>query len=162
MNKTVIRSLIIIFIVLIIFALVWLVYDMIKEKPVDANNIDTNLLDENTGLDNVINDLFENVVSNEIDDNAMQNEIDVNEVNDKNTEKNEENDTEEPTTGSVTSREEKAIQLVKKAWGNSDGVYFSNMGIDNQGRYIVSVNTKNTAVLAWYIVDVDSGLVTKQ
>ena len=67
------------------------------------------------------------------------------------------------STESVTSKEQKAIELVKKQWGDTNGVYFSNMSIDSQGRYIVSVNDKrSTKTLAFFVVDVEKGTVTKQ
>ena len=67
------------------------------------------------------------------------------------------------TTESVTTREEKAVELVKKEWGSTDGVYFSNESIDAQGRYIVSVRDKMTTTsLAFYLVDIDKQLVTQQ
>lgn len=160
MSKTMKKSLAVILIVIIIFVMLWLVYDMFKKEPADANTVDTNLADENTGLDNVINDLFENTVENKTDENIDKKNDIVADDDTKNEEK--QNEHSETTSGSVTSREEKAIKLVQEVWGDLDGVYCTNMGIDNNGKYIVSVNSKDTAVLAWYLVDVDSGLVTKQ
>ena len=52
MNKTVRNSLLVIVIAIVLFGIIWLVYDIIREQPVDANSVDTNLADENTGLDN--------------------------------------------------------------------------------------------------------------
>ncbi len=157
MNK---KTLIIIAIILVIFAIIWVVYDMFKPEAADANAVSTNLTDENTGIDNYINDLFLNVADNEIKENIIQNGITENE--DEETSNEEKEKTETPT-GSVTSREEKAIELTKKEWGSEDGVYFVNESINAQGKYIVSVRDKSTTgALAYYIVDVDTQLVTKR
>ena len=68
---------------------------------------------------------------------------------------------EEKTTGQTN--EEKAINAVKKVWGAEEGVYFSCMGIDANGRYIVTVNDSATsAVFGWYSVDVETGEVKAQ
>lgn len=154
MDKTMKKSLIIILIVIVLFAIIWMVYDMLKKEPVNANVTDTNLEDENTGLDNIINELFDNVIVNDIDANEIEDDANIT---------NEQTSNVGSSTESVTSKEQKAIELVKKAWGDTDGVYFSNMSIDSQGRYIVSVNdSSSTRTLAFFVVDVDRELVTKQ
>ena len=136
-----------------------MVYDSFKKEPANANAVTTNITDKNSGLDNVINDLFEKADINEIDANLIGNTI----VDDNTNSTNETVTNTGSSTTSVTSKEQKAVALVKKAWGDTDGVYFSNMSIDNQGRYIVSVNdAKTTKTLAFFKVDVDKELVTKQ
>lgn len=156
MNKTVRNSLIVIGIVIAIFIITWIIYDIFKKEPVDANIINTNLTDENTGLDNFINELFDNVIVNETAENVI-----ANTENNENIEKKEEIDN--AGNVSITSKEERAIELVEKEWGGSDGVYFSNESIDNQGRYIVSVRDKRTTdSLAFFVVDIDKELVTKR
>ncbi len=154
MNK---KGLIIILIIILVFAIIWVAYDMFKPEAADANALSTNLTDENTGLDNYINDLLSNTVGNEIGD-AIQNET----AKDNESREDEEK-TEVPSNGSTTTREEKAIELTKKEWGSEDGVYFVNESIDSQGRYIVSVRDKETTgALGYYVVDVDKQLVTKR
>ncbi len=158
MNKTVKKSLIIIAIVIVLFAIIWLVYDMFKKDTVNTSS-DTNIIDGNTGLDNIINDLFENdVIENEIENEVTENVTSNNSKGNDNTKQ----ETEEPdTTEKATSKEEKAIELAKKKWGSTSGVYFSNEGINSDGRYIVSVRDgKSTSSLAFYLVDVEKGLVT--
>ena len=156
MNKTVRNSLIVIGIVIAIFIITWIIYDIFKKEPVDANIINTNLTDENTGLDNFINELFDNVIVNETAENVI-----ANTENNEDIEKKEEIDN--ASNVSVTSKEERAIELVEKEWGGSDGVYFLNESIDNQGRYIVSVRDKRTTdSLAFFVVDIDKELVTKR
>lgn len=174
MSKTVKNSLIVIAIVAILFGIAWFGYDMLKKEPV-MTETNANLADGNTGLDNIINDLLDNQIENEIVENVTEDkenvvseeETDEGEEEEKKDNKNQVNDkntvTNGSTTESVTSREEKAITLVKKEWGNIDGVYFSNESVDSKGRYIVSVrDKKTTASLAFYVVDVDKKLVAEQ
>lgn len=160
MNKTVKNSIMIVIICILAFAIIGLVYENIKEKPVDSNAENTDVADENTGLDNVINELFDDAYANELTDD--NNEI-ANETKKENEVKNEQIGNIGSSTQSATSKEKKAVELVEKAWGGSEGVYFSNDGIDNQGRYRVSVHKKNTTdTLAFFIVDLERELVTKQ
>lgn len=161
MSKTVKNSLIIIAIVVVLFCIIWLIYDIFKKDPVDTN-ANANLADENTGLDNIINDLFDNVQTNEQIDNVTENENVIN-SQEEDKQENKIGGVSDETTESVTTREEKAVELVKKEWGSTDGVYFSNESIDAQGRYIVSVRDKKTTTsLAFYLVDIDKQLVTQQ
>ena len=157
MNKSVKNSIIVILIVIIIFIISWIGYDIYKAEPANANVEHSNLADENTGLDNIINVLLENVeIKEEIENKVEEPENIIKEENDEIEKEN------ESYEGSVTSREEKAVKLVKQAWGEDDSVYFSYQSVDNQGRYIVSVNRKDTTVLAFFLVDVDNEVVTKQ
>ena len=159
MEKTAKKSALIILIMILLFVIIWFVYDSFKKEPANANAVTTNITDKNSGLDNVINDLFEKADINEIDANLIGDTI----VDDNTNSTNETVTNTGSSTTSVTSKEQKAVALVKKAWGDTDGVYFSNMSIDNQGRYIVSVNdAKTTKTLAFFKVDVDKELVTKQ
>lgn len=152
MNKTVRKSLIIISIVIVLFAIIWFVYDMFKKDTVETNS-NSNLVDGNTGLDNIINDLFENEIENSITENV---------VDDNQSKGNIIQDNKSDTTEKATTKEEKAIELAKKKWRSTSGVYFSNESINSDGRYIVSVrNSKTTDSLAFYLVDVETGLVTE-
>jgi len=156
MSKTKKNNLtVILLIIAVIFIISWIAYDAYKAEPADANVTDTNLADENTGLDNIINDLFENVDINSVDENDV-------EEGQNETENEEDEISEEVPNGSVTSREEKAVQLVKDTWGEDDSVYFYCQSVDNNGKYIVTVNKKDTTVIAFFEVDVDNELVTKK
>ncbi len=165
MNKAVRNSLILIISMVLTFGIIWLIYDVVKGKPVDSEQTNANLVDGNAGLDNVINQLFENAtVTDKVTENAVEeNEIkDTDKKDDKNEEDEKESE-EETSSESITSKEERAIELVKKEWGDTEGLYFSNDAIDVEGRYIVSVHDKSTTnTLAFFLVDVDSGLVTKK
>ncbi len=158
-------SYLIIAIVIVLFIILCLAYDEMKVEPADANTVNNNLVDENTGLDNIINELFDDVTTNEEVENDVEEENQNKDSNiEKEENKNEVEDEEDiSSTETVTSKEQKAINLVKQAWGGDDGVYFSNESIDSNGRYIVSVRDKGTTnSLAFFLVDVDKELVTKQ
>lgn len=147
MNKIIKNSLITILIAILLFVIVYFVYDIIKVKPVNMEQAkQNNTAGPNEGLDT--NKLFENInVSNNNEDN---NEEIVN------------NNT-EVLNGTISSKEEKAIELVKKKWGSTDGVYFSNMGINSKGNYIVTVNDSTTSkTLAFYEVDVEGEMVKER
>ena len=168
-KKTKKTNYLIIAIVIVLFIILCLAYDEMKVEPADANTVNNNLVDENTGLDNIINELFDNVIINEEVENEAEEENNRNEDSDTENEEESKNDNEVEdeedisSTETVTSKEQKAINLVKQAWGGDDGVYFSNESIDSQGRYIVSVRDKGTTnSLAFFLVDVDKELVTKQ
>lgn len=166
MNKAVKNSLMITAIIIVLFGIIWFVYDMFKKEPVETN-VNANLVDGNAGLDNMINELFENIVDNEVAENGVndktENEVAGDAEKDDNKKQENEEDATQLVTEDVTTREEKAIELVKKEWGSTDGVYFSNESIDTEGRYIVSVrDKKKTTSLAFYVVDVDKQLVTEQ
>lgn len=167
MNKTVKISIMIILIVIVALAIICLVYNHFKQEPVDANIVDTNIEDGNTGLDNIINELFEeeeeNTVANkENKENRVSNTQTEKPKKDNNKPKNETKNT-ETTTEPVTSREEKAIELVKNTWGDTTGLIVSCVSIDNEGRYVVSVNdAKTSRNLGFFTVDVDSKTVEKQ
>ena len=75
--------------------------------------------------------------------------------------KDETEDKKEPVVeeNSVSS-EDKAIDLAKKKYGTSNGVYFRIEQIQSNGVYIVSVrDSETTKDLAWYTVDVNNGTV---
>ena len=73
------------------------------------------------------------------------------------------NNNTEVLNGTVSSKEDKAIELVKKKWGSTEGVYFSNMAINSRGNYIVTVNDSITSkTLAFYEVDVENEMVKER
>lgn len=77
-------------------------------------------------------------------------------VEEKPEEKNEEVSNEE---GSL-SDEDKAIELAKKQYGMTDGVYFRIEQIQSNGVYIISVrDNETTRDYAWYTVDVRNNTV---
>lgn len=100
----------------------------------------------------------ENTVQNNTT-NVINNEIIENNVEQNNTE--ETNSTEDIVKSKTLTDEEKAKELVKQEWGETDGVYFSIDNINSDETYIVSVrDSSTTRVLGWYKVDIKTGEVT--
>ena len=158
MNKGTKNTLLIIAIILLIFGILWAVY-MDKTQPMDANATDENELMQNadSGLDNVINDIFEEPKQD-------KNEVQGNEQNSENKTTNDE--TETNNDDAMTPKEERAINLVKeewkKKWGTLDDVSF-NVSIQNDGKYGVTVyDVTTTQSIKFYIVDVDTGIVKER
>lgn len=70
----------------------------------------------------------------------------------------EEEEEEEPTNDL-----EKAIYIVKKDWGKDDTVRFDYDGTTNNGDYVIAVHEKSTTkALAWYTVNVKTGVFVKE
>lgn len=58
-------------------------------------------------------------------------------------------------------KQEKAIELVKKKWGEDDTVYFTNESVNSDEEYIVAVRQKSsTAVKNYFKVNIKTGVVT--
>lgn len=158
-----------IIIILLILAVIWLVYESIKPKPVSINTTNE-LPNENMGIDNVINVLFENVVTNAIENNEVvneiSNEIQVEEENTESQENNDDNNESEIVEGTNSSREERAVELAKEfyeeEYGNSDKVYFSCEEINGDGRYIVRAGNAGSGKNMFLLVDLTTGIVTKK
>ena len=155
MNKGTRNTLLIIAIILLIFGILWAVY-MDKTQPMDANATDENELMQNAdyGLDNVINDIFEEPKQD-------KNEVQGNEQNSENKTTNDK--TETNNDDAMTPKEERAINLVKeewkKKWGTLDDVSF-NVSLQNDGKYGVTVyDITTTQTIKFYTVDVDTGII---
>ena len=58
------------------------------------------------------------------------------------------------------SNDEKAIDLVKKEWGNDDTVTFSIEKKDG-AKYRIAVRNSSTTVLQWYEVDIETWQVSE-
>lgn len=151
----------IILIIAVALGLTWFSYKYINpEATVESN---TNVTKNETRAN-----IEENKISSSnVQENKQENENINKQENTTETNVNKKEDdnkvevTTEKTTGE--SNEEKAINAVKKAWGSEEGVYFSSMGIDAKGRYIVTVNDSSTSsVYAWYNVNIQTGEVEAQ
>ena len=102
-----------------------------------------------------INGIVNNIETNNIENTEQENNVVNEEVN------NTENTNSQTSDNANNSNEEKAIELVKKEWGEDSSVYFDLAGVTSDGKYRVSVN-KDTKVLAWYIVDIETETVTQK
>lgn len=173
MSKTTRNILIAVVIVLLIFGISLAVYSNFKSEPMNANVEKNNILDDaNKGLENFINDIFEE--DNNIEN--VANEENIESSNDKTNTVNTNTQNQEPITNQdsiqqvenqTTPGEKKALELVKeewkKEWGNLKGVSFNNESIQGDGKYVISVNdSKTTRVIRRYVVDTDTGIVEEK
>ncbi|MBO5348635.1 MAG: hypothetical protein J6A89_02270 [Clostridia bacterium] len=131
----------------------------------DDNNQTSNQVSAMNENNNIILEENNVIENNIIENNVISNTIETEETNvvpKQETEQEEQkvssnNDSELESD----NYEEKVIEIVKKDWGSSDGVYFKIQAIDSNGNYVVSVNnSETTASLAWYTVNPKTGEFT--
>lgn len=170
MSKNGKKFLIVIVLVLLALGIIWAVYENYKTEPANINAT-KELPDENKGIDNIINDFVENMLTNEeaganvLEDgeNTQKTENDGN--NNENSKEESNGNSSEVVEGTTTSREEKAIKLAKEyyeeEYGDSDDLYFSYEGVNGEGKHIVRVSS-NAVNVAFLIVDLSTELVTEK
>ena len=150
--------------IVLILVVIWLVYESVKPETASINPVNE-LPNENMGLDNIINDLFENIETNNVNVDETVNEI-MNEVDDGETEKVTENSNSEVVPGTTTSREERAVELAKeyyaKEYGSTEEVYFTCQEINADGRYIVRAGNADSGTNMFLFVNLSTGIVTEQ
>ena len=101
MSKVVKNSLIVIAIAILVFVIIYFVYDLLKAKPTYSEQVQqSNLEGSNMGIDT--DKLFENVSTSNEEKTNIENEVE------------EPKENTEVLNGTVTSKEEKAIELAKK------------------------------------------------
>lgn len=166
MSKGTKKILGIVVIVILILVIVWLVYENIKPQPTSINTTNE-LPDENKGLDNIINDLFENEETNVIVNEIVNETVNEEEkTDDEPVNKEENNSTSETIEGTTLSREEKAEKLAKEYYeeehGINDDIYFRYDSVYGDGRYIVVARNSSGATVAFLFVNLDTGVVTKK
>lgn len=168
MSKSGKGFLIVVVIVLLVLGIVWAVYENYKPQPASIN-ANTNLPNENKGIDNIINDFVENEITNTleeanvIDNNSSKSEENINNSSNNESKEDESNsNTSEVVEGTNESREEKAVELAKEyyeeEYGSTEGVYFRYDSVYKDGRHIV-IASSNGATLAFLYVDLNTGLV---
>lgn len=148
------RKKVIIAIILVIMVILIGVFIFGGSKKTSKANETTNanVAKNESSINNVANEVTNEVANTVVNEIANTENI-QNNIQNTETSSSTETFEEEPKTA-----EEKAINIVKKDWGTTDGVYFVTMGIDASGKYIVTVNDSNTTgTLAWYSVDVTTG-----
>lgn len=145
--------------IIIIFAIILagiicaVVYDQAK-KAVPSTTVDTNNINNMQENDNLTNKIDNNETQNEV----VQNEIIENEI----TSNTQEGENKVPENNSKTE-EEKAIQIVKKDYKQSENVEFSSEGTDSEGNRIVVVrDPETTQALAFYYVNISNSTFTKK
>lgn len=168
MSKSTKNILIIVVIVLLVFAIIFAVYEHFQSKPMNANTTkpENILPDANTGLENMLNDILDENTeqNNEESNNEVQNTSSTTSTN-SNTQTSKEPEVTEDDNR-MTPRETRAIELVKaqwlQEWGSIKDVSF-NVSIQSDGKYGVTVyDTTTTQSIQFYIVDVDAGDVKER
>lgn len=140
-----ILSVVIILIVLMLGTYIFkLQNDDIKENNNTNNEIVENNKVNKTATNEVVNEII-NENTNEIVENKIENTI-----------------SSETLEESPKTAKEKAIDIVKKDWGNVSNVNFSVQGMDGNGNYIIVVSDTNTVALAFYSVNISNETFTKR
>ena len=105
-----------------------------SKNEVKQNNVN-NTTTENTTLNNTSNTISNNTVNNTQDDNKVNEEVKL-------------------------TDEQKAVDLAKKYFGITDGVYYKVEQTQGNGIYIVSVrDSETTKAIEWYTINVNNGEV---
>jgi len=175
MSKSVRNTLILIVVLFLIIALIGVYYYYYKPEPISADAINkVNVNDTNNGLDNILNSILdENIETNTVQNTEKEekneeinNNTTINNNPNNTATENEKVDNNVEEDNSLTTKENKAINLVKdewkKEWGNLDDVSF-NVSVQSDGKYGVTVyDTTTTQSIQFYIVDVDNGIVKEK
>lgn len=121
-----------------------------------------------------------NLNKNAIENNTVENNVQNENIKDKNNENvNEENNNQTNTIQNTASNageevtkteiekeetdKEKALNLVKKDWGEDDNVYFTVESIDGNGNYTIYVREgETTREISVYTVNLKTGKFTKE
>ncbi len=158
MSETTKKNIITVIIVGLILVIIYLTFDVIKSKKQLAVDTDNNaILNENNT--NLKNEVVENTTNSNVENTSVTENTQNTETTSNTENKNDDEIYNEP----LISKEEKAIELVKKDWGSSDGVYFTKVAINSRGNYVISVNDSNTSkTLAFYEVDLNNETVKRK
>lgn len=126
--------------VLIVVITFYMIFDI--RKKVDDVNYNTNDIEvENVVEENTVdtNTLVENaVVETDKTNTVSENTVNSSETDSSGEEVSEEND------AYANSKFSEAENLVKKAWGEDDTVYFTIEGVNSEGLYLVAAREKAT------------------
>lgn len=147
-------------IIIIIFALIFtvsLVMILDRKEPNDKDLI--TIENENVNNTNTTREVKEdenNITdNNNIEENNLLNENTTSDVVGREEKESEKED------DSSENKDQKAIELVKKEWGNDDNSVYFNIANKNGNKYTISVNSSETTeVIAWYDVDLETQKVT--
>lgn len=157
MNNKIKTCIMIIVILVVACIMVWFAHKIIVDSDNSSEIVsnETNKTNEvskvNENIENVddTNEKSEETTEeNAVHENYIEEEEKHNQVTSDNVQKN---------NNSSMSNADRAISIVKNNWGSEEGVYFTTMGIDANGRYIVTVNdSSTTAIYASYAVNIET------
>jgi len=169
MKKQKKQNLLNIIIVMLVLALIVMVGSIVYEEITNMSNKPT----ENVGSPSLNDDKEQGDENDSILDNKEETpdgEAEEEEKNDENesleeptTNNKEEYIGEEETTSSqepAKSKDEKAIDLAKKEWGNDNSVTF-NIEQKNGSKYYVVVRSETKNALQWYEVDTETWKISE-
>lgn len=163
-SKAIKRGIIVLAIIILLFLIIFFVYDSFKTQPINTNAMpEQNIIeDANKGFENIIDQAYNNQENNMIENNVEEPNNEEENVEEEivQSDNEEENNQEKDP---LISREEKAIELAKEAWGSASGVIFTCQGIQQDGTYVVGVyKSAGSRAEQLYIVNVDTGVVTER
>lgn len=136
------------------------IYEVFRTRPANTD-IPVNMVENpDAGLDNMINDLYTEETENKV----LENEVLENTVDRAPVEELPENKVNSDTINDTnSSKEDRAIAMAKKEYGEASGIYFSVDAIDSEGRYIVSVHeTETTRMIISYVVDLEKQTIVEE
>ena len=151
-------------IIILVMVLAMLVGSIVYEEMINMNKQQTqNTLNPTINKDEE-NDSQEDIPVEEDDETQLENENEVEQEEEiETTDKEQEYVGEEETNSqeeTTENKDDKAIQLVKKEWGEDKTVTFS-IEKKNGTKYRVAVRDNSTTVLAWYEVDTETWEVSE-
>ena len=156
-----------ILVIIIIMVGFFLVYTLLNKNTYNAssNQVITNNIGNSTKNELNNND-DENIIKNEVNtiNNMVDNKVDNNNKIENNTANNIVENKIENENSEIQEKtdEEKAIEIVKKDYGNNANVSFKIEQINPNGTYVIRVMDAETSlVLQWYTVDPKTGKFTK-
>ena len=151
-------------ILLIIGVLLVFIVSFVIAKNINSKDT-SNVVNTNTNVQRQNNQSKQNVVKNEINNNVINNTVENTTVEPANEEKQEENASNTETfDGDVKTEEQKAINIVRRDYGNGgSNTKISVDGMNANGTYIVVVrDSATTEALAYYNVNAQTGDFTKK
>lgn len=107
----------------------------------------------NNAVNNTVNTQVEEPVNNEVENEVTENtENTVTEDVSENTEISNKTQKEpvKPSTPGITDKKQKAIDLVKKEWGEDDTVNYVFDYVNEKGEYVIAVKDRATATVKNY------------
>lgn len=142
--------------IIIVGVTFYMIHDM--NTKIKQNNIsNTNTINsekqnaiENTTIENEVENEIVNEITNEAVENTVENTAVVDKKQTTEIVNKVINESSAPAQPAVTDQKEKAIELVKKQWGNDDSVDYMFDYINENGEYVIAVKDRNTATVKCY------------
>lgn len=158
----------ILLIIILIIGIAFLTWKLITLEETGNEILETNGEEENNIVNNNVNNevqdnnQIENNIQDKVNDIEKKEETNLEQEDDEFEEENKK-ETEEigkETIETEAQRKEKAIEIVKKDWGDSNS---SSIGYDSMSgkQYLISVK-QDGRVVCWYYVDIETETFEKE